>query len=823
MNLLEKTFSTLAMTATLLAITNGCKVANQPQVETEPTATAAQIATQKIALKSTYFTSRFPNQKSAIADDVVEFNGDVHTFPNGQSSYFICDIMTEPFKLDKTSLLLDLQTTPEIAGQFYIKGKNAADKNVVSYYTSQEAPIPNGHIMLTAGKNQDGFNWFGSDVSGELDDDIVRIELYALVVKNGNINIKCSNIETGGAVPTMKKIITKDHGVTVKAGTHRGTFATQDADGNDTVVMWLMDDLNRRNLQINAVTGECTVVPLPPTNTPNAVYSAIISKDDRIYSLVGCHMLEYDPKTKSFTADHTCPHPVAMSMAEGPDGTIWAASYPDSGLVAFNPQTRVFTDYGCINSERWAQYPRTTVAHTDGWIYVGIGNTNGQVVAFNPTERKAICLMDAEHRPNPSTYNIYTYSDGNVYALSDDKNAFMFRLENGKATLLDKAPDAKPVPQRTGTQYYVQDKFPSGRILKSFQEVDMRLVTTDADGKDEKVINFSYPATHCGLMGVDVTEDGVFGGGGFFPFRFGTVDLATGKKIDQFCDEQCNTIVAHGKYFYIGGYCGGQLMRFDPRKPWTLETPMDQKEPRFDTNPIFYGKADPVVNRPHTIAITPEGDKFIVGGTPAYGMTGGGIAIINVNTNKVDIIGHEQLAQYEAPYSLAPLGNGKLVIGTTVAPGTGGAVKAKGSSLLVFDMNENKLLWKAKYGNGNCGNINALIALDNGMVLGLAAYEMFIFDPVNFKVVKQEAINGHGGYVGGQGPKILHKDDKGNVYIAFRSGLGKVDQENCTISKVLNVPGGIGVGGGIYQNRFYYSTGTRMKSITLDYFDDMED
>lgn len=828
MKVLEKTFSSLTIAAALMSINSGCKVNPTPQdIDKQPVVEEA-IATQKVVLKSVINVSDFSTQTCKITDNGVECSSDVNIRNDGVSSYLTFDVLTEPFKLDKASLILDIQFPQELIGQFYVKCKNAYDQSVVSFYTPNDLPytplkFPPSHAMLTAGKSKNGFKWFANDISGNIDDDIVKIEFDALVIKNGTATIKCSNLEIGGVAPTMKKITVNDYGMTTRTGTHRGTYATKNADGNDTVVMWLMDDINRRNLQIDVETGECVVVPLPPTNTPDAVYSSIMSKDERIYSLVGRHMLEYDPKSIAFTADYECPHPVAMSMAEGADGTIWAASYPDGGLVSFNPQTRIFTDYGCINSENWAQYPRTTVAHTDGWVYVGIGSTNGQVVAYNPTERKAIPLMDAAHRPNPSTYNIYTYSDGNVYALSDGPNAFMFRLENGTATLLDKAPDAKPVPQHTGTQYYVQNVFPSGRLLKSFQETDMRIVTTDSDGNNEKITTFSYPPSYGYMIAVDVTEDGVFGGGGDFPFRFGTVDLVTGERIEQFCDDQCNTIITHGKYFYIGGYSGGQLMRFDPRKPWTLDKPMSQTEPNFETNPIFYGKANPVINRPHAIAFTPEGDKFIVGGTPEYGMTGGGLAIVNINTNEVEIIGHEKLAEYEAPYSIAAIGNGKLVVGTTISPGTGGAVKTQGASIFVYDMNAKKVLWKAKYGNGNLYSVNALIATDDGMVFGLANDEMFIFDPVNFKFVKKTPLGNYGGYIGIQGPRILHKDENGNIYAAFAAGLCKIDTQKCAVSKFLQIPGGIEVGGGIYKNSFYYSSAQHLKGISLEYFDESED
>ena len=47
-----------------------------------------------------------------------------------------------------------------------------------------------------------------------------------------------------------------------------------------------------------------------------------------------------------------------MSMTEDDDGTIWSATYPNSGMVSYNPDTGEFRDYGSLYEQNWAQYPR---------------------------------------------------------------------------------------------------------------------------------------------------------------------------------------------------------------------------------------------------------------------------------------------------------------------------------------------------------------------------------------------------------------------------------------------------------------------------------
>lgn len=764
-------------------------------------------------MDSIRFVSKIKAQKAEAIENGVRITAepDVDAWPG---RYVVFTMETVPFKLDDTSLVLDIQNKNLVAGHmFYIKCLNDKGEHVASFYTNNTFTSPS-HLVLTPGRYFGGIQWFGADAKAPISDYIVALEFSEHFSENGKIDLEITNVGTGGPVPNMKPVDVKDYGFTVKGGTKRGVFATVDKDGSDALIVWLMDDLNRRNLQINIETGECTEVPIPSLNTPDAVYSSIMSTRNLNYSLVGRAFLEYNSKTRSFSACHNCPHPVAMAMAEGPDDKIWAISYPDAGLVSFDPETREFVDYGVVNKENWPQYSRSLVAHDDGWIYLSIGYTKAQIVAFHPEDRKIVPLLDGEDRLEATDYAINRFNDGNVYARRNNK---WFKLEYGQITKLDKAPNAKAQVQRTGSQDYVYSIFPSGRKLKELNVVDKYVVTTDENGKDERKVEFEYEASHCGLMGLDVTEDGIVGGGGFFPFRFGTVDLETKERTDRQCDEQCNTIVACGKYFYIGGYCGGQLLRLDPRKPWNLKSPMGQKEPNFESNPIFYGKADPIVNRPHAVLVTPEQDYFVVGGTPEYGMTGGGLAIVDLKTNEVELVDHEKLVKHESPYSMAAVGDGILVVGTTVSAGTGGEVRAKGASLAVYDIKNKKVLYAQKF-HRPVGCINSLIAIGNGHVLGLAGGELFEFDPKEFKIVKKGSVEGYGGFVGGQGPRIMHKDKDGNVYVAFNAGLAKLDLEKLCVADFMTVPGGIDVGGGIYQGRFFYASNKHWKSVDLSYF-----
>ena len=78
---------------------------------------------------------------------------------------------------------------------------------------------------------------------------------------------------------------------------------------------------------------------------------------------------------------------MAMSMTEDDRGLIWSATYPSDGVVSFNPETRELRDYGHVYRRNWAQYPRSIAADDQGWIHIGDGSTEGQIIISTPKPR----------------------------------------------------------------------------------------------------------------------------------------------------------------------------------------------------------------------------------------------------------------------------------------------------------------------------------------------------------------------------------------------------------------------------------------------------
>ncbi len=611
----------------------------------------------------------------------------------------------------------------------------------------------------------------------------------------------------------FEQITATDHGLAVRGGTCRGVAAVQDGSGKDAAVVWLMDDYNYRLLQIDVETGACDTI-FVPFEKPDAVYSSLRSSKGKCYSLFGNHFAAYDPQRKEFTFTRRVPSLAAMAMEEDESGIIWAVTYPDCALYAFDPAAQVFTDHGVLKEESWQQYPRSLVAASDNWLYIGLGMTAGNIIAYNKMTREIRHLFTESERCRPAMYSVYKGKNGNIYALHE-KTDHCWRLENGTKTPCPRNETQLYYHSYSGDQNVKITDFPSGRTLIACDPPQGIMEILEKDGVTRRTVSFSFENSGAPMMALDVNSSGIVAGGGFFPFYFGKFDPATGEKSDEYANVQCNTILAYGSHFYIGGYGGGQLMRYDASQPWTLKTPMLLTEPDLSGNPLFYGKANPVINRPHCLAITPDGKTLAMGGTPEYGMTGGGIALLDTDSGQFRIIPHTELAENESPFAMAAISNSLLLIGTTIAPGTGGEVKAENASLLLMELPSGKILWRSKE-LGATQVVIALLALPDGNVIGIdGENRLFRFETASRKIITGESLK-VGDLAVTQGSRLLLRDGE-DIWLLFKQGVGKVEPVSLTLSSFLPVTPEIRTGGALRNGILYYSGNYRWCSVPLDY------
>ncbi len=602
----------------------------------------------------------------------------------------------------------------------------------------------------------------------------------------------------------------RDHGVASPASQRRGVFAARDGEGRDVVLVWLMDVRGGYAiLQIDAETGKSVQVPIPFVNTWDSPYSSILATNNRLYSHFGCHFVEYDPVKREFTACYETIPQMAMSMHEDGKGRIWGATFPQNGLMSFDPVKREFKDYGSINQENWMQYPRTLESDASGKVYLGSGMTYGQIFIFDPATGKAEGVIAPTELVNPSMGRVMRTADGKVYGTTSAKDAPWFELTGGNAVRLDKAPAAKPVRQFTGDQSYIQRQFPSGKVLTEFDVVERTMTVSDPKTKERKQLKFDYTSEGTHVMGIDTAADGTISGGSYFPFRLLSYDPAKDTWTRRDALHQFNTILAHGDHFYVGAYCGGYFYDWRPKENWNgVAMKIDR-----NVNPAYFGSANPAVNRPHALKITPDGKTLLMGGTPDYGITGAPLAMLDLPSGKITVADPAMFPKDESTHAIAVLSNELLLGGGTIEAGTGGEVKAKDASLYLFDLPKRQVIWQGKPLSG-VRTFMDMTVLDDGKVLGVAdRTTAFVFDPAAKKLVKSWKI-AEGPTVSQQGPRVFVRDGKA-LYMLLATGVARLDPATGEVIKFVKSPVPLSQGGAIWQNRIYFIGKTHLYSLDL--------
>ena len=605
-----------------------------------------------------------------------------------------------------------------------------------------------------------------------------------------------------------------DHGVAYSISSRRGAVATVDGNGRNVVLLWLYDHRGGYGLlMIDAETGKSEQFPIPFTldvpygDTP---YSSILSSKNKFYTFFNNHFAEFDPVSRAFTFSKEALPQMAMGMTEDDNGIIWAASYPNSGVVSFNPVTREFKDWGYLYKQNWRQYPRNLVTDNAGCIYFSLGNTASQIIAFNPVTGQAKPILPEAERKRGSAY-VYRDLDGKVYGQSiPDANGDWYEFYKGDGRKIGKHDLVKPKPYITGSQNLFYKDFPDGKKIKTLDLLERALVVEDPKTNTEKKVSFNYTSDGALVMGVGTSPDGTISGGTTFPMRFFNYNPKTDKLANQEAYGQFNAMASQGDRFYFGVYPQGALLEWDPSKPWV------NSDKGANTNPLILASSSLLTHRPHKILSYSDGNTIIMSGTPEYGYTGGGLLFWDRDKKTQTLLKDSALILDQSTMSMAVLPGGKFLGGTTTAPGTGGEKKATEAEMYIMDVASKRLEWHKAILPGVQTYSDMCVGPD-GLVYGIADLKMlFVFDPVKRVIVKQQDTEAEfGKTIWAQSSRIFVLGPKKEIYLLFVKGIVKVEPGSFKMTMIAESPVPINTGGDYLHGRIYFVSGSHLCSYKL--------
>lgn len=610
------------------------------------------------------------------------------------------------------------------------------------------------------------------------------------------------------------------HGVATPVSSHRGTVATDDGAGRNLVLLWLFDHRGGYALlEIDGSTGQTRQIPMPFDPGRDCPFASILSSRNRFYTHFNNHFCEYDPARGAFTFHSETVPQMAMGMTEDDAGRIWSVTYPDSAVACYDPATGDFRDYGSVYAQNWRQYQRSVAADDRGWVYFAVGNTASQIVALEPESGAARALLGEDERRQGSAF-VYRDEDGAVYGLplaGDEDGDTWLRLSAGTTEAVGSRPDRRPKPIITESQGLFHRDFPDGARLVECDTVDKRLVVDGADGQRHEV-RFDYTSEGAHLMGLAAAPDGTICGGTAFPMRFFGYDPRADEWTNRASFNQWNTVRVHDDRFFVGGYTGGFLLEWDPAQSWVDTTP----EGGAGQNPRWWTQTAPAINRPHCLRVTADGRHVLLGGTPGYGYTGGGLLIWDRQRQAGTLLEHMDMVPEQAPMSLLELTDGTVLVGSTVAPGTGGEQKATLAELFLVDVAERAVTWRAAL----LDDVQAytdLCAGPDGLVFGFADGDrFFVFDPSARRIVQEQDVSQRLGPTNiQQGPRVFVCGPAGEAFALLERGIAQILDDGgdarprFRVELVAESPVPIGPGGDLLDGRIYFGSGSHLYSWSV--------
>ena len=598
-----------------------------------------------------------------------------------------------------------------------------------------------------------------------------------------------------------------DHGVATPISNHRGTVATKDGAGRNVVLLWLYDTRGGYALlMIDAETGKADQVPMPFPPGGDGPFAAILSSANKFYTHFNSHFCEFDPVQRKFTFFAKSAPQMSMGMTEDDQGVIWSVTYPNSGVVSFDPKTQKFRDYGHVYKQNWAQYQCYVACDDAGWLYFGIGSTSGQLIALDPQSGAAKPIVADADRVQGTGF-VYRRLDGKVYGHGGNAKQW-YELHRGEAKPIGEHKLAEQKPIVTSSQALFHRQFPDGKVLKECNLVDRKLSVEDPKTKEVKTVDFDYTSEGAHIMGVCAAPDGTLCGGTAFPMRFFSYNPVKDEWVNRPGYGQFNTVATYGDRFFVGGYGHGFLLEWDPAQPWVNTV---KGKP---CNPQHHFEASPDINRPHGLVAN---DKLVVmAGTPGYGYTGGGLLIWDRAAKQGTVLKHAELIPNQAPMSLVFLPANKLLVGTTISAGTGGEVKATEAQLFVLDLATKKMEWHATVLPG-ARNYTDLRLTPEGLVYGIVDGKLFfVFDPASRQVVHQKDLEAdYGRSVGHQGTRAFLTGPDKTVYLLLQKGIATVTPKTFAINLLVESPVPLQQGGDIVNGRLYFIRNSHLYSWKL--------
>lgn len=453
------------------------------------------------------------------------------------------------------------------------------------------------------------------------------------------------------------------------------------------------------------------------------------------------------------------------SLAVGPDGMVYGSSCHPMHFFRFDPETAQITDLGGVPAIGGGNFCAIT---TQGDLVIGGEYAGGRMWAYDPEmpwrpegSRMKEGIPAGELVQNATcTGGHFSYLDSHDLAFLTGEDDF-----DVTGTFHIEAP-------ADGSYWLYVQPYQAGRYAR---------VQMSFDGQE---LGDPFDARASGLRPGPVLE-------------FGPFDLQAG-------DHELSL----------------EILETEGQEPWcSINRVLLSQERREDLlqptgpNPVIMGQWKRDICRPRTALAHPDGKHAIIGGYAGYGLVGGGLGIVNLETGDSQLLtADEDLLSGHSTITLQALPNGDLVGGTSInAPG-GGHPTAEEAEIYILDWETKDVVFHTVPIPDEKSIISILVGPD-GLVYGLSARrQFFVFDPEARQIVHTEDWSDYGSV-----PRhALHGGSDGTIYALMYSAILKITPgKPFSHEKLAGTPAGITKGGALVDGMLVFASNAHVWSYDI--------
>ena len=504
-----------------------------------------------------------------------------------------------------------------------------------------------------------------------------------------------------------------DHGVPVAADESRSAAVCTNAQGERRFVIAARGYV----LVVDPATGDCRQLPFP-AGLVDYPFASIGARDGLFYTGAGHLFMALDPFAPAWRF-HSCPVPgesiIAFSLAEGPDGAIYASTYPGCHLFRYDPVTQAIAAFGRMDETQ--EYVSHLAVDDAGWVYLGIGTERKNLLAYHPAtgERRQLLPDCARTR---GAGHVHLGTDGQVYGHWGEG---WHRYHAGTGMPV---PESETAPWLYTGQGYNRIHRSADLAVRHFSLPDRELVLR------ERPITLGYESRGAHLAPMVAGPDGNLYGTAMHPLQFYTYRPAEqklinygGRAVEKGGGGNICAYAVQGAVIAGAAYAGGLFYLFDPAMPVT-------NDGQGDRNPRLVARHEEI-HRPRCALAHPDGRHIIWGGFAGYGAVGGALAIHDLVTGTAQLLSDQEVAADQSTLCLGALAGGDLIGGTSILAPGGARPRAAEAVLYRLDWATGKVAWRSAPIPG--AREIALLAVDRHQrvhaITGDSLY--FAFDPAS--------------------------------------------------------------------------------------------